>query len=64
VERALAVLVEHGLPTEKIDLLREKGLTFSGVSEIALLNPLHPDVRELAPDWNRWIAYDKQLFHI
>jgi putative toxin-antitoxin system antitoxin component (TIGR02293 family) len=32
----LAILVEHGLPTEYIDLLREKGLTFTEVSEIVI----------------------------
>jgi putative toxin-antitoxin system antitoxin component (TIGR02293 family) len=32
----LAVIVEEGLPTENIDLLREKGLTFSEVSEIVI----------------------------
>jgi putative toxin-antitoxin system antitoxin component (TIGR02293 family) len=32
----LAVLVEGGLPTENLGLLREKGLTFSEVSEIVI----------------------------
>jgi putative toxin-antitoxin system antitoxin component (TIGR02293 family) len=32
----LAVIVEAGLPTEKLNLLREKGLTFSEVSEIVI----------------------------
>jgi putative toxin-antitoxin system antitoxin component (TIGR02293 family) len=32
----LAVIVEAGLPTDKLNLLREKGLTFSEVSEIVI----------------------------
>jgi putative toxin-antitoxin system antitoxin component (TIGR02293 family) len=35
-EFELAVLVEGGLPTENLGLLREKGLTFSEVSEIVI----------------------------
>ncbi len=35
-EFELAVLVEGGLPTENLGLLRERGLTFSEVSEIVI----------------------------
>jgi RES domain-containing protein len=29
-----------------------------------LLNPLHPDAKELAIEWCKWIGYDKRLFHL
>jgi RES domain-containing protein len=29
-----------------------------------LLNPLHPDARNLVVDWSKWVSYDKRLFHL
>ena len=29
-----------------------------------LLNPLHPDARNLTLEWSKWIAYDQRLFHL
>ncbi len=29
-----------------------------------LLNPLHPDARQLTIDWCKWLTYDKRLFHL
>ncbi len=29
-----------------------------------LLNPLHPDAKNMTVEWHRWVAYDKRLFRI
>jgi len=29
-----------------------------------LLNPLHPDARQLTIQWCKWLSYDKRLFHV
>jgi RES domain-containing protein len=29
-----------------------------------LLNPRHPDARQLTILWTRWVEYDKRLFHL
>jgi RES domain-containing protein len=29
-----------------------------------LLNPLHPDAKNVTIEWQRWVAYDKRFFRI
>lgn len=29
-----------------------------------LLNPVHPDARNLVVEWTKWVSYDKRLFHL
>jgi len=29
-----------------------------------LLNPLHPDAKNLLVEWSKWVSYDKRLFHL